>query len=128
MVDVVRIVNINGDQNGEYLIKYISTFESYYNFSVEKPDPRDKFWFTVTPKSNVEGASNGSPNQVNASFSFESKWKHKSQTESDTLVCCHSEMMSMCLFHCRPSALSKSTEVVKSTENVSSYYNNIMIN
>lgn len=48
-------------------------FELQYNLTMENPNPRDTFQFTVTPRSNVKGAMDGTLRHINASFSFESE-------------------------------------------------------
>ena len=50
-------------------------FELQYNLTIvnENPNPRDIFLFTVTPRSNVQGAIDGMPSHINASFSFKSE-------------------------------------------------------
>ena len=45
-----------------------------YTFSVENPDPRNEFEFTVTPRSNVEGARNGTRSQITGRFSLQSEF------------------------------------------------------
>jgi hypothetical protein len=45
-----------------------------YTFTVENPDPRDQFEFSVTPRSNVEGARNGTRSQITGRFSLQSKF------------------------------------------------------
>ena len=45
-----------------------------YMFTVENPDPMDEFEFTVTPRSNVEGARNGTRSQITGRFSLQSKF------------------------------------------------------
>ena len=74
-VDIFNIVA--EEQEKEYLITNCSVFESRYYFTVDNPDPRDLFQFTITPRSNVEGARNGTPSQINTTFSFESKSEHE---------------------------------------------------
>ena len=44
-----------------------------YTFTVENPDPKAEFEFTITPRSNVEGARNGTPSRIIGNFSFQSK-------------------------------------------------------
>ena len=40
---------------------------------MENPDPKDLLRFRVTPRSNVDGARNGTSDEINIMFSFESK-------------------------------------------------------
>ena len=72
-IDIIRSFSVDGQLESEHLITNCSIYQPSYNFSFERPDPRDVFQFIVTPRSNVEGATNGSPNQINATFSPESK-------------------------------------------------------
>ena len=44
-----------------------------YTFTVENPDPKDEFEFTVTPRSNVQGARNGTRSQITGRFSLQRK-------------------------------------------------------
>ena len=74
--DVVYCVDIiqykSTDIEG-HVVSNCSVYYPRYNFMMENPDPRDLFQFQITPRSNVEGASNGTPNEINVTFSFESK-------------------------------------------------------
>ena len=45
-----------------------------YTFTVENPDPTNEFEFTVTPRSNVEGARNGTRSQITGRFRLQSKF------------------------------------------------------
>ena len=74
-VDIFNIVA--EEQEKEHLITNCSVFESRYYFTVDNPDPRDHFQFTITPRSKVEGAMNGTSSQINATFSFESKTRYE---------------------------------------------------
>ena len=74
-VDIFNIVA--EEQEKEHIMTNCSVFESCYYFTVDNPDHRDIFQFTITPRSNVEGARNGTPSQINATFSFESKSEHE---------------------------------------------------
>ena len=74
--DIVYCVDVtwfNITDGGDHLVSNCSVFNPHYNFTVENPDPRDLFQFQVTPRSNVEGARNGTPNAINITFSFASK-------------------------------------------------------
>ena len=35
---------------------------------IQNPDPRNLFQFIITPRSNIEGARNGTSNEINATF------------------------------------------------------------
>ena len=52
----------------DHLISNCSVFETYYNFVIENPDPKDLFQFTVTPRSNIIGARSGDTKEINASY------------------------------------------------------------
>ena len=69
-IDIIWFNSIDG---GDHLISNCSVFNPHYNFTMEIPDPRDLFQFRVTPRSNVEGARNGTPNEINITYSLESK-------------------------------------------------------
>ena len=79
--DIIYCVDIHvfefsittGELDRNHLISNCSVFDSRYTFKVENPDPRDLFQFTITPRSNVEEARNGTSRRINATFSFESK-------------------------------------------------------
>ena len=65
-VDVFNI--INGETERVHLISNYSVFQTYYTFAVDDPDPKDIFQFIVTPRSNIEGARNGTTKEVNATY------------------------------------------------------------
>ena len=69
----VDITRFNITDEGDHFVSNCSVFNPHYNFTVENPDPRDLFQFQVTPRSNMEGAMDGTPNEINVTFSFESK-------------------------------------------------------
>ena len=46
---------------------------TYYQYSIVNLDIEDLFQFVVTPRSNVEEASNGTLSVINVSYSLESK-------------------------------------------------------
>ena len=75
--DVVYCVDIFNVTTGvltrDHLVTNCSVFEPCYNFTVEQPNARDLFQFIVTPRSNVEGAKNGTTNEINGTFLFQSK-------------------------------------------------------
>ena len=74
--DIVYCIDItcfNITDGGDHLVSNCSVFTPHYNFTVENPDPRDLFHFRVTPRSNVERARNGTPNEINVTFLFNSK-------------------------------------------------------
>ena len=75
--DIVYCVNVfnitDGEAEGDHLISNCSVSEACYKFTIENPDAGDLFQFVVTPRSNVEGARNGTQSVINVSYSFESK-------------------------------------------------------
>ena len=73
IVYCVDLISFNTTGGEDHLVSNCSVFNPYYNYTVEKPDPRDLFQFQVTPRSNVQGAGNGTTNEVNVTFLFESK-------------------------------------------------------
>ena len=68
----VDIYNVTGG-GSDYLISDCNVIKSNYTFTVENSvsDPRDLFQFIITPRSNMEGARNGTPSQVVAGFFIE---------------------------------------------------------
>ena len=73
IVYCVGITRFNSTDIGDRFISNCSVYYPYYNLTMENPDPRDLFQFQVTPRNNVEGARNGTPNEINVTFLFESK-------------------------------------------------------
>ena len=75
IVYCIDIFNItDGETKGDHSISKCNLFETHYNFTLENPVPRDLFQFIVTPRSNVEGARNGTSKQINAMYLVESKF------------------------------------------------------
>ena len=75
IVYCIDIFNItDGETEGKSLVSNCSVFETHYKFTAENPDSRDLFQFTVTPRSNVEGARNGISKQINTMYLIESKF------------------------------------------------------
>ena len=56
-----------------HLSSNCSVLSPSYTFTVENPDPKDEFEFTITPRSNVEGAKNGTLSRIIGRFSLQSK-------------------------------------------------------
>lgn len=56
----------------DQLVTNCSVFEPHYNFTIEQPNARDLFQFIVTPRSNMEGAKNGTASEINGTFLFQS--------------------------------------------------------
>ena len=74
--DIVYCVDItlfNITDGGDHLVSNCSVFSSHYNFTVENPDPRDSFQVQVTPRSNVDRAMDGTPNEINVTLIFYSR-------------------------------------------------------
>ena len=69
-----------------HLVSDCSVLDTHYNFV--SPDPRALLQFRVTPKSNVEGATNGTPTDT---YLFKSKYTcsptHVLQCKSYCLSC-----------------------------------------
>ena len=63
--DVAYCIDIYNVTDGAYdhLISTCDVTTTWYTFSVSHPDPRDLFQFTVTPRSNIAGAKNGTPSE-----------------------------------------------------------------
>ena len=67
IVYCIDIFNItDGEAEADHLINNCSVFEPLYKFTIRNPDPEDLFQFVVTPRSNVEGARNGTPSLINS--------------------------------------------------------------
>ena len=71
-IDVFNVTD--RETEGDHLISNCSVFETHYHFTVEHPYSRDIFQFTVTPRSNVEGARTGISKQINAMYLVKSKF------------------------------------------------------
>ena len=70
--DIVYCVDIfNITDERDHLISSCSVFKTYYNFEVDNPDTKDLFQLIITPRSNVEGARNGTTREVNATYLIE---------------------------------------------------------
>ena len=69
--------NITNHQVTEFeadnVVTNCTVFETYYRFVIVNVDTEDLFQFVVTPRSNVEGARNGTQSVINVSYSFETK-------------------------------------------------------
>ena len=65
-VDVFNITD--GETERDHLISNCSVFQLCYTFTVDDPDPNDIFQFIVTPRSNIEGARNGTSSNINATY------------------------------------------------------------
>ena len=74
IVYCLDIFNItDGEAEADHLISNCSVFEPLYKFATENPDFEDLFQFVVTPRSNVEGARNGTPSVINESYALKCK-------------------------------------------------------
>ena len=74
----VDIFNITaGFLSSNHLISDCNVFEPHYIFVLDHPDSRDQFHFIVVPRSNVEGARNGTPNEIIGTYqnSFDNESK-----------------------------------------------------
>ena len=73
--DIAYCVDVYNITNGGliHLSSNCSILLPSYTFTVENPDPEDEFDFMVTPRSNVEGARNGTRSQITGRFSLQSK-------------------------------------------------------
>ena len=75
--DIAYCVDVYNTTNGgfDHLTSDCTVISSNYTFTVnDDPDPKDKFQFIITPRSNVEGARNGTSNNATAGFPIQSKW------------------------------------------------------
>ena len=78
--DIVYCVDVFNTTDGEteilrdHLISNCSVFEPYYNYAIDNPG--DLLQFIVTPRSNIEGARNGTSKEINATsmYLIESKY------------------------------------------------------
>ena len=72
--DIIYCVDVyKADATSFHILRNCSVFDPHYNFSLDNPDPNEVFTFVVMPRSNVDGAPNGIPTTINASFSYNSK-------------------------------------------------------
>ena len=73
--DIAYCVDVYNITDGGlvHLSNNCSILSPSYTFTVENTDPKDEFEFTITPRSNVEGARNGTPSRIISNFSFQSK-------------------------------------------------------
>ena len=67
-IDVFNITNGEIEFERDHLISNCTVFQTYYTFAVDDPDPKDIFQFIVTPRSNIEGARNGTTKEINATY------------------------------------------------------------
>ena len=72
--DVVYCVDVyKTDTASFHILRNCSVFKPYYKFSLDNPDPKEVFTFTITPRSNVNGAQDGIATTINATFLYDSK-------------------------------------------------------
>ena len=78
--DIAYCVDVYNITDGGlvHLSSNCSILSPSYTFTVENPDPKDEFEFIITPRSNVEGARNGTPSRIIGTFSLHSKFSNKS--------------------------------------------------
>ena len=75
IVYCVDIFNITGgERERDHLISNCSVFEPYYNYAVDNPG--DLLQFIVIPRSNIEGARNGTLKEINATYMYLIESKH----------------------------------------------------
>ena len=61
-LDIFKVNDV--ELSRDHLVSDYSVLETRYNFTMTSQDPRDLLQFSVTPRSNVEGARNGMPTIV----------------------------------------------------------------
>ena len=71
-VNVYNVTDIDGGFSP--LISDCDVNTPSYTFTVDSPDPRGLFQFTITPRSNVEGARKGTLSHTFANFSTHSRF------------------------------------------------------
>ena len=59
-VDIYRMTDGRRD---EHVLSECNVLMNEFRYSCLTPDPIDRFQFIVIPRSNVQGATNGTPNQ-----------------------------------------------------------------
>ena len=65
VVYCVEIYNVTDELNREHLVSNCSVLNTEYNFTTDHEAPTEQYYeITVTPRSNVEGARNGSAARV----------------------------------------------------------------
>ena len=91
IVFCVDIFNITDHTNADidHLVSDCSVIEAHYKFNIDNSniDAEDLFKFVVTPRSNVEGARNGTPSNINVSYSFQSKLHTCNWPDTIALLC-----------------------------------------
>ena len=73
--DIAYCVDVHNVTDGGFshlILSDCDVIAPSYTFTVDSPDPRDQFQVTITPRSNVEGARNGTPSHTIANFSTHS--------------------------------------------------------
>ena len=73
--DIIYCVDvyITAESTRNHHISNCNVFEETFTFKDENPDPTDLFYFAVTPRSNVDGAKNGTAHSIDGHFSYECK-------------------------------------------------------
>ena len=73
--DIAYCVDVYNITDGGlvHLSSICSILSPSYTFTVENPDPKDEFEFTITPRNNMEGARNGTSSRIIGTFSLQSK-------------------------------------------------------
>ena len=61
----IDIFNVTKNQQSirDYLISDCDVLDSLYIYTNDHPDPTDLFEVQITPRSNIEGARNGTPSE-----------------------------------------------------------------
>ena len=68
-VDIYHNIMIHAGGRDEHVLSECNILMNEFRYNSPTPDPMDHFQFIVIPRSNVQGATNGTPSQpVMASF------------------------------------------------------------
>lgn len=55
----VEMFNVTGRKSRDHILSDCNVVVPYYTFTSSQPDPTDTFEVIITPRSNIEGATNG---------------------------------------------------------------------
>ena len=71
IVYCIDIFNVTSNQQADnHLISDCSVLDTQYTYAQNYPDPTNAFEIRITPKSNVEGARNGTPSENVLTFFY----------------------------------------------------------
>ena len=71
IVYCVDVYDVTDDKMRNHLISNCTIVDEKFTIKVDNPDPTKLFLFVITPRSNVEGAMNGTAHAIDGRFSYE---------------------------------------------------------